>query len=62
MVFEIIRNFGPRGIHLDFLLLKLDRIPEERIKEQLSQLQYEGAIHDEDGRMKLGTRIGSLQN
>ncbi len=62
MVFEIISKFGPRGIHLDFLLVKLHWIPEERIKEHVGQLQYEGMIHDENGRLKLGTRIGSLQN
>lgn len=62
MVFEIIRNFGPRGIDLDFSLVKLDRIPEERVKEHLSHLEYEGMIHDENGRLKLGTRIDSLRN
>ena len=61
MVFEIISNSGPRGIHLDMLVVKLHRIPEERIKEHLSQLQYEGIIHDENGRLKLGTRIDPLQ-
>ena len=62
IVFEIISNSGPRGIHLDILVVKLHRIPEERIKEHLSQLQYEGTIHDENGRLKLGTRLGPLQN
>jgi hypothetical protein len=62
MLFEIIRNFGPRGIDLEFLLVKVDRIPEERVKEPISHLQYEGMIHDQNGRLKLGTRIGSLQN
>lgn len=61
-VFEIISNFGPRGIHLDFLLVRLHQIPEERVKENLSQLQHEGMIHNENGRLKLGTRIDLLQN